>query len=235
MKITILTLFPEMYDSFINTSIIKRAINKNRIEIECINIRDFTKDKHNHVDDTPYGGGAGMLMQIQPVLDCLNSCRNENSYVILTSPIGKIFKQKMAREISKHEHIIIICGHYEGIDARINKYVDEIISIGDYILTGGELASMVISDAIIRITDGVILEQSHEDESFENGLLEYPQYTKPYDYNGDVVPDVLLSGHHENIRKFRLSESLKITKENRPDLLEKREFTKEELDILSNL
>ena len=232
MKITILTLFPEMYDGFINTSIIARAVKQGKVEIECVNIRDFTLDKHNHVDDTPFGGGRGMVMMCQPVLDALAHVRKANSHVILMAPSGKTFNQVCARNYAQKEHIIIICGHYEGLDARIYDEVDELVSIGDYVLTGGELASMVISDAVIRLLDGVIEEESHLDESFENGLLECPHYTKPADYKGKKVPEVLLSGHHENIRKFRLKESLRNTLKIRPDLLENREFTKEEIKFL---
>ncbi|NLC96621.1 MAG: tRNA (guanosine(37)-N1)-methyltransferase TrmD [Erysipelotrichaceae bacterium] len=235
MKISILTLFPEMFESVFNTSIIKRAIDNNLVDIECINIRDFTNDKHSHVDDTPFGGGKGMLIQCQPVLDALSIIRTKDSHVILMSPVGIKFNQKYARKFSNYKHLIIICGHYEGIDARVYKYVDELVSIGDYILTGGELGAMVISDAIIRLQTGVIEEESHQDESFENGLLEYPQYTKPQDYNGDLVPEVLLSGHHENIRKYRLKESLRLTKNNRPDLLIGRAFTDEELALLDEI
>ena len=235
MKITILTLFPSMFTSVFSSSIIARALENNIAQIECVNIRDFTKDKHNKVDDTPFGGGNGMVIQVQPVLDALKAYKTDDSYVLLTAPIGKVFNQKQARTLSNKKHIIIICGHYEGIDARVYKYVDEIISIGDYILTGGELAAMVISEAVIRLIDGVIIEESANEESFENGLLEHPHYTKPSNYEGDLVPEVLLSGHHENIRKYRLKESLRVTKENRPDLLAGREYTKEELELLKQL
>lgn len=232
MRITILTLFPEMFDGFVHTSIIARAIKQEKVTVECINIRDFTLDKHNHVDDTPFGGGRGMVMMCQPVLDALASVRTENSKVLLLAAAGETFTQKKAREYASIEHLILICGHYEGLDARIYDYVDGLLSIGDYILTGGELASMIVSDAVIRLLDGVIMEESHQDESFENGLLEYPHYTKPVEYDGKKVPDVLLSGHHENIRLYRLKESLKNTYINRPDLLEDREFSKEEVKLL---
>lgn len=235
MRITILTLFPEMFEGFKNTSIIARAIKQDQVQLECVNIRDFTLDKHRHVDDTPFGGGRGMVMQCQPVLDALASVRTDNCHVMLMAPSGITFTQTAARNYAKKEHIIIICGHYEGLDARIYDEVDELVSIGDYVLTGGELASMVISDAIIRLLDGVIEEESHLDESFENGLLEYPHYTKPAEYKGKKVPEVLLSGHHENIRKYRLKESLRNTLKLRPDLLENRELTKEEAKILADL
>lgn len=236
MRITILTLFPSMFDGFLNTSIIKRAIENNKVTIELCNIRDYTNEKHGHVDDTPFGGGQGMILRVQPVLDALKAIKTEGSYVILMGPSGNKFNQKTAhRYVNDVQHLIIICGHYEGIDYRIKDYIDEEISIGDYIITGGELASMIISDACTRLLDGVIVEESHQDESFENGLLEYPQYTKPSIYDGKEVPQVLLSGHHENIRKYRIKESLRITKKNRPDLLENRLFSKEELRFLEEI
>lgn len=235
MRITILTLFPEMFDGFLNTSIISRAIAKGHVDITCVNIRDYSADKHHHVDDTPFGGGQGMVMMCQPVLDALKAVRTPKSKVFLMAPAGQVFKQSIARELTLQEDIILLCGHYEGFDARILDEVDGQISIGDYILTGGELAAMVISDAVIRLLQGVITEESHLDESFENGLLEYPQYTKPAEYNGKRVPEVLLSGHHENIRKYRLKESLRNTYENRPDLLIGREFSKEEVQFLEEI
>lgn len=236
MKISIITLFPEMFDSFKTTSIIKRALDKGQVEIETIDFRPYTLDKHNHVDDTPYGGGAGMVLSIQPIADCIKDIRTEDSYVILMSPQGRTFKQSIARSwVKEIKHLIIVCGHYEGFDERIVNFIDEEISIGDFILTGGECGAMVISDALIRLLDGVILQESHEDESFENGLLEYPHYTRPYDYDGLKVPDVLLSGHHENIRKWRLKQSLKRTLEKRSDLLNTRDFSKEELKLLQEI
>ncbi|MCI5774343.1 MAG: tRNA (guanosine(37)-N1)-methyltransferase TrmD [Erysipelotrichaceae bacterium] len=220
MKISIMTLFPAMFDGFINTSIIKRAQEKGLVEIECVDMREFALDRFKHVDDTPYGGGSGMVLKCQVVIDCLNSIKTPNSHVILTAPIGKIFKQAKAHEFKRYDHLIIICGHYEGIDARVYDYVDELISIGDYVLTGGELAAMVMADATIRLLKGSIDENSSADESFENGLLEYPQYTKPSIYDGKKVPEVLLSGHHKNIAEYRMMMSLKTTLINRPDLLE---------------
>ena len=213
----------------------KKARLKNLAEIETVDIRSFTQDKHHRVDDYPFGGGQGMILQCQPVLDALKSIRNEQSHVILLAPVGRVFKQSIAREYVKKEHIILICGHYEGFDERIMDYVDESMSIGDYVLTGGEVASMVITDAIVRLVDGVITQASHEDESFENGLLEYPQYTHPVEYDGKTVPEVLLSGHHENIRKFRLKESLRKTLRYRPDLLENYELNKEEVKFLNEI
>lgn len=235
MRITILTIFPEMFEGFLNTSIIKKARLKNIVDIEVADFRQFTKDKHNRVDEYPFGGGQGMVLMCQPILDCLNSVKTEKSHVILMNPTGATFNQKKAHELLKQEDIIIICGHYEGYDARISDYVDEEISIGDYILTGGELGAMVVTDAVTRLVGGVITAESTVDETFENGLLEYPQYTKPVEYDGKKVPDVLLSGHHENIRKYRLYESLKKTYLLRPDLLENRDFTAEEERMLDDI
>ncbi len=235
MRITILTIFPEMFEGFLNTSIIKKARLKNIVDIQVVDFRPFTADKHTRVDDYPFGGGQGMVLMCQPIIDCLKSVKEENSHVVLMNPTGQTFNQAKAHELLEKEDIIIICGHYEGYDARISNYVDEEISIGDYILTGGELGAMVVTDAVTRLVKGVISEDSTEDESFENGLLEYPQYTKPVDYDGYVVPEVLLSGHHENIRKFRLYESLKKTLELRPDLLEKKELTEEEKKMLNKI
>ena len=235
MKITFLTLFKEMYEGFINTSIIKRAIAKNAIELECVNIRDFTKDKYGRVDSAPIGGGAGLIMKCQPIIDALNSVKTENSHVVLMSPTGETFNQKIAHKYTQYEHLIIICGHYEGVDSRIEKYVDECISIGDYILTGGELGSMVIADAVIRLIDGAISEESIVEETFENGLLEYPQYTEPYDFNGDKVPDILFSGNHEAIAKWRQKQSLKLTKEKRPDLFSNYSLTKKDQKLLNEI
>lgn len=235
MRISIMTLFPEMYEGFINTSIVSRAIKKGLVEVECVNIRDFALDRFKHVDDTPYGGGSGMVLKCQPVIDCLNSIKTKDSHVIITAPVGRVFNQRVAHEYKEYKHLIIICGHYEGIDARVYDYVDELISIGDYVLTGGELASMVISDAVIRLLKGSIDEMSSADESFEDGLLEYPQYTKPAEYDGKKVPDVLLSGHHKNINEWRLKMSLKTTLENRPDLLGNRELSKLEEKLLREI
>lgn len=235
MVIDILSLFPSMFEGFVSSSIIKRAIDKKNVEINIHDFRNFTHDKHRHVDDTPYGGGQGMVLMCQPVLDCLNSIKKDDSLVVLMCPTGKTFNQQMAYDLSHYHHIIIICGHYEGYDERIRDYVDLEVSIGDYVLTGGELGAMVLSDAIIRLIDGTINHLSHEDDSFASGLLEYPQYTRPLEYDGKKVPEVLTSGHHENIRKWRLYQSLKKTYEKRPDLLEGRNFTKEELKILDEI
>jgi len=219
MKFDVLTLFPEMFEP-LNASIIGRAREKNLIEINLINIRDFSKDKHKKVDDTPYGGGAGMVMMPDVVYDAYKSVGDENAKVIYMSPQGQKLNQKKVEELAKQEHLIILCGHYEGIDQRvIDKIVDEEISIGDYVLTGGELPAMVLIDAVSRYNSGVIAEESRAEESFTNGLLEYPQYTRPEVFEGEKVPEVLLSGHHANIEKWRKEKALEITKLKRPDLL----------------
>lgn len=235
MKITILTLFPEMFDGFINTSIIKRAIAKNAIEIEIKNIRDYTLDKYGRVDSAPFGGGAGLIIKCQPIIDALESVKTPNSHVILMSPAGITFNQGYSHKYATYEHLIIICGHYEGVDSRVEQYVDECVSIGDYILTGGELGAMVISDAVIRLIDGAISHDSIVEETFENGLLEYPQYTEPYDYRGAKVPDILFSGNHEAINKWRQKQSLKITREKRSDLFEKYSPSKKDLKLLKEI
>lgn len=222
MKIDILTLFPSMFDGFINESIIKRAISKNLVEINIHNIRDYSKDPHKKVDDYSFGGGKGMVLMPQPIFDAVESLKKEETKVILMTPQGIKYNQKCAYELSNEKHLIIICGHYEGFDERIRNVVDLEISIGDFVLTGGEIPAMAISDSIIRLIDGVIEEESHVKDSFNDNLLDYPVYTKPADFRGMKVPDVLLSGHHANIDKWRLEEQLKRTKERRPDLLEKR-------------
>ncbi|MBQ6921367.1 MAG: tRNA (guanosine(37)-N1)-methyltransferase TrmD [Bacilli bacterium] len=232
MKITILTLFPEMFDGFLTNSIIKRAIAKEIVKVEVINIRDYTKDKNHRVDSAPIGGGAGLIMKCQPIVDCINNHKENNSKVIMLSPRGTTYNQQKAKELSKEQHIILLCGHYEGIDERVNKYVDESISIGDYILTGGEIGSMAIADSIIRLLDGAIAKESTESESFDENLLEYPQYTEPYDYNGDKVPDILYSGNHQAINKWRRKKSLNLTKDHRPDLFEKVELSKADKKLL---
>lgn len=221
MKIDILTLFPSMFDGFLHESIIKRAIEKGKVEVNIYNIRDYSKDPHKKVDDYQFGGGSGMVLMPQPIIDAIEDLKREDTFVILMSPQGIPYKQKIAHELSQKKHILIICGHYEGFDERIRSFVDMEISIGDYILTGGELASMVVSDSIIRLLDDVITKESSENESFENHLLDYPVYTKPVEFRGMKVPDVLLSGHHENIRKWRLEQQISRTQERRPDLLEK--------------
>ena len=235
MKISVLTLFPEYFEPLMTTSILKRAKEKDLFEFETIDFRKFTKEKHGHVDDTPYGGGAGMVLMSQPILDALESIRTENSTVILLTPQGKTFNQQIAKELSLKEHLIFICGHYEGFDERIRDYVDLELSIGDYVLTGGELGSMVTCDAVIRLLEGAIRQESHEDDSFADGLLEYPQYTRPEIYDGKRVPDVLLSGHHANIKKYRHEESLKRTAMYRPDLLENLKLNKEDQKVVDTM
>ena len=236
MRISILTLFPEFFDGFLTNSIIKRALAKDKVQIEIVNIRDFTLDKYGRVDSAPVGGGAGLIMKCQPVLDCLKSVRTENSHVVLLSPRGATYNQARARYFSKnYDHLILICGHYEGTDERINKYVDELVSVGDYILTGGEIGAEIISDSIIRLLDDVIAPESIVDESFENGLLEYPQYTEPQNYEGDEVPEILYSGNHQAIDKWRKKQSLILTKKYRPDLLKDYKYSKEELKLLKEL
>ena len=235
MKFDVLTLFPEMFEP-IKQSIIGRATEKNIIDINLVNIRDFSKDKHKKVDDTPYGGGAGMLMKPDVVYDCYNSVKSKNAKVVYLSPQGKTLNQAKVEELAKEEHLILLCGHYEGIDQRvIDKIVDEEISIGDYVLTGGELPAMVLIDSVSRYIDGVLAENSTYDESFSNGLLEYPQYTRPEIFEGIEVPEVLKSGHHQNIEKWRREQSIKITLEKRKDLLDKAKLTDEDLKILENL
>ena len=235
MKITVLTLFPEYFDALLNTSIIKRAKEKELFEFECIDFRSFTKEKHGHVDDTPYGGGAGMVLMCQPILDALRSVRTSQSTVILLSPQGQTFHQDMAREFSLKEHLIFICGHYEGFDERIRDYVDMQVSLGDFVLTGGEPACTVMCDAILRLIPGTIRQDSSDDDSFSQGLLEYPQYTRPEIYEGKKVPDVLLSGHHANIANWRHQMALKNTCLHRPDLLKKIELNKEDQEFVRKL
>ncbi len=221
MKFDVLTLFPEMFE-ILNQSIIGKAIEKDLINVQLINIRDFSKDKHKKVDDTPYGGGAGMVMKPDVVYDAYQAIKDEQAKVIYMSPQGKPLNQKKVEELSKESHLIILCGHYEGIDQRVlDKIVDEEISIGDYVLTGGEIPAMVLIDSVSRYVEGVLKEDSIKEESFSKGLLEYPQYTRPEVFEGMKVPEVLLSGHHENIEKWRKEKSLEMTKKKRPELLEK--------------
>ena len=235
MKISIITLFPEMFSIF-NHSIIGKAKEKGIVSIECLNIRDYTKNKHNKVDDYPYGGGAGMVMSAQPVVDSIRAVKKNNKgKVIFLGPRGKTFDQKMAEELSKEDELIFLCGHYEGIDQRAFKEVDMEISLGDFVLTGGEMAAIPVIDSILRLVPGVLnKEESHQDESFSDGLLEYPQYTRPEIFEDERVPDVLLSGHHENIRKWRRLQSLLVTKERRSDLFKKITLSKEDIKLLNS-
>lgn len=223
MKFSVLTLFPDMF-SPLKESIIGKAIEDKKIELNLINIRDFSKDKHKKVDDTPYGGGAGMVMKADVVYDAYEHIKDEKAKVIFLSPQGKTLNQNKLKELATEEHIILLCGHYEGIDQRvIDEIVDEEISIGDYVLTGGELPAMVLIDSVSRYVEGVLSKDSIKEESFTNNLLEYPQYTRPEIFHGIKVPEVLLSGHHENIKKWREEQSLKNTLQKRPNLLKRKE------------
>ncbi len=224
MKIDILSLFPEMYTGPFTESILKRAQNENKVEINIHNFRDYSTDPHHNVDDTPFGGGSGMVLACGPIFDCINKLKTDDSIVIMMTPSGKVYNQKMAYELSAKKHLIILCGHYEGFDERIRSICDMEISIGDYVLTGGELPSMILVDSIVRLLPGVIDEDSSLNESFNNGLLDYPVYTKPRVYNGMEVPEILLSGDHAKIAKYRYSEQIRKTKELRPDLLQGDEY-----------
>ncbi|MBR1936512.1 MAG: tRNA (guanosine(37)-N1)-methyltransferase TrmD [Bacilli bacterium] len=220
MRIDILTLFPNMFNGVFLESIIKRAVDDKKVSINLVNFREYTNDPHNKVDDTPYGGGAGMVLMAQPIFDCVKSLKGPDSKVILLSPSGIPYKQKMAYDLSQEKHLILICGHYEGFDERIKSICDAEISIGDYVLTGGEIPAMVLVDSIVRLLPGVITSESHLNDSFNDNLLDYPTYTKPRVYEGMEVPEVLLSGDHKKISEYREKERLRITKENRPDLLD---------------
>ena len=219
MKITILSLFPNMFDGFLTESIIKRAIQSGKVEVKIINFRDYSVYNNKQVDDTPYGGGAGMVLMCDPIFRCLDEIRTPKSHIIILSPEGSIYNEKKARELSKYEDIILICGHYEGFDERIKTLADEIISVGDFVLTGGEIPAMLIADSIIRLLPGAITNESLESESFNENLLDYPVYTKPAVYRDMNVPDILLSGDHKKIDDYRESERIRLTKEKRPDLL----------------
>lgn len=219
MKITILSLFPNMFDGFLTESIIKRAIQNEKVEVKIINFRDYSVYNNKQVDDTPYGGGAGMVLMCDPIFRCLDEIRTSKSHIIILSPEGSIYNEKKARELSKYEDIILICGHYEGFDERIKTLADEIISVGDFVLTGGEIPAMLIADSIIRLLPGAITNESLESESFNENLLDYPVYTKPAVYRDMNVPDILLSGDHKKIDDYRESERIRLTKKKRPDLL----------------
>ena len=235
MRITILTLFPEMFDGFLTNSIIKRAIGKEIVEVKIVNIRDYTNDKYGRVDTPPIGGGAGLIMKCQPIVDALKNNAKPDSFKILLSPKGKQYSQQNAIKLAKCSDIVLVCGHYEGIDERVNNYVDELISIGDYVLTGGELGAMVIADSIIRLQDGAITDSSLDEESFSDDLLEYPQYTEPKEFEGKKVPDILYTGNHQAIQKYRRKESLRITRANRPDLFKRHKLTKLDQKLLNEI
>ncbi len=235
MIIDIVTLFPNMFEGFINESIIKRAINNEHVKINIVNLRDYTTNKHKKVDDTPYGGNQGMVLTCQPVFDCLKSIKSSNSKTILTTPKGVPYNQEIAYNLSKEEHLIILCGHYEGFDERIMTKVDLEYSIGDYVLTGGEIPAMAIADSITRLLDGVINKDSHLNDSFSNGLLEHPNYTKPAIYEGLEVPEVLINGNHKLINEWKEKMSFITTYTKRPDLLKDYEFNKKELEWIEEL
>lgn len=235
LNIDILTLFPEMFHIF-NYSMIGRAQKKEIINIETHNIRDYTLDKHNKTDEYPYGGGAGMVMTAQPIVHCIETVKKKNKgKVIFLGPRGKTFNQNVAKELSKEKELIFLCGHYEGIDERVYRYIDMEISLGDFVLTGGEMACIPIIDSISRMIPGVLASnESFMEESFYDGVLEYPQYTRPESFRGESVPKILISGHHENIRKWRRKQSLLITKEKRPDLFKSIELSEEDKKLLSD-
>ncbi|AOG60247.1 tRNA (guanine-N(1)-)-methyltransferase [Spiroplasma helicoides] len=236
MKFSIITLFPNLINTYISESIIKRAIEKNKIEVETLDLRNFTNYTHNQVDDYQFGGGKGMVLMVEPVVNAIESCKTEESLVLLTSPQGKTWNQHNVKSyLKEYKHLIIICGHYEGFDERILDYVDVEISVGDYVLTGGEIASLIILDSMTRLIEGVIAKESHLNDSFENSLLDHPVYTKPVDFRGSKVPEVLLSGHHANIDKFRQEGRLKNTYTKRPDLLEHSNLSEKDLKYLEEI
>lgn len=235
MRITVLTLFKEQFDSFLNTSIISRILEKELCEVKVVDIRDYSKDKHRHVDDTPYGGGAGMLMRVDVLADAIRANRNDDTYVLLTSPKAKPYEEKDAYRLLEKEDLMIVCGHYEGVDDRISDFIDENISIGDYVLTGGELPAMVVMDSIMRLINEGISSESLKEESYTDGLLEYPQYTRPFNFEGKEVPFVLTNGNHKEIGRFNLKGSLRETYLYRKDLLEKRDLSKEEKELLQEV
>jgi tRNA (guanine37-N1)-methyltransferase len=235
MNITIATLFPELFEPFFMTSIMKKAQLQEFVTFNTVDIRKYTTDKHNRVDDSPFGGGAGLVMKVQPIVDMLKDIRTPHSKVVYLTPVAPLFSQAKAKELSFEHDLILLCGHYEGVDERVLEYVDEVLSIGDYILTGGEVAAMVIVEAVVRLIDGVISSDSTLEESFESNLLEYPQYTRPASYEGMDVPEVLLSGHHLNVQEWREKESLKRTLKYRPDLLEKATLSKQQQKVLAKI
>ena len=220
MKVDIVTAFPQMFSSLLNESILKKAQEKDFLEVKAHDLREYTTDKHRQIDDTPYGGGPGMLLKVEPFFRAIEDLKKDGSHIVLLTPQGKVLKQRIVQDLSKKQHIIMLCGHYEGVDERVRSFVDEEISLGDYVLTGGELPAMVLLDAVTRKQDGVLgSSESLLEESFEKNLLEYPQYTKPAEFNGQKVPDVLVSGNHQKIEDWRKERSVERTKKRRPDLL----------------
>ncbi len=235
MRITILTMFPEIFAGFLQGPVLKRAQERGTARTELVDIKEFADGSYRHIDDSPYGGGAGMIMKCGPVISALKSVKTADSRCILFSPRGRKYTQEDAHRFSREKHLIMLCGHYEGMDERISRYFDEEICMGDYILTGGEVCAMAVADSVVRLLPGVLRQESTEDESFESGLLEYPQYTRPKVFEGLEVPDVLLNGNHSEIRRWRLKESLRATMERRPDLLDGKALSEEEIKILEEI
>ena len=235
MIIDIVTIFPEFFDTFLGTSIIKRALENKLVTINLHQLRDYSHNKHKKIDDTPYGGGVGMLMQFPPFYDVIHKLKGEQSKVILLSPQGKLFNQETAKTLAESNHLILLCGHYEGIDARVESLIDMELSIGDYVLTGGEIPAMIVADTVTRLLKGVIHEDSSEEDSLQNGLLKYPQYTKPDHYKGYAVPEVLLSGNHQMIQQWRFEEQMKQTLVKRPDLIDKIALSKEQQKLIQKI
>jgi tRNA (guanine37-N1)-methyltransferase len=235
MIIDIVTIFPEFFDAFLKTSIIKRAIDSQLIDVKLHQLRDYSHNKHKKIDDTPYGGGAGMLMQFPPFYDVIKTLKTEETTVILLSPQGKLFNQSQAIELAEKKHLVLLCGHYEGIDARVESLIDMEISIGDYVLTGGEIPAMIVADTVSRLVPGVIHEESQETDSLQHGWLKYPQYTKPESYQGYQVPEVLISGNHQKIEAWRQETSILNTIQKRPDLILSIHLSDQEKKILKKL
>ena len=235
MKIKIMTLFPNFYDAFLNSSIIGRAISKGLVEFELINIRDYSLDKNHRVDDHPIGGGAGLIMRLEPLVDCLRANTNDKTHKILMGPKGHTFTQKDAIRLSKMDEICLICGHYEGVDCRFEDYVDEEMSIGDFVLTGGEIPAMAIADSVVRLLKGAIADDSTKEESFNSSLLEYPQYTYPKEYEGMKIPEILFCGNHQVVEEYHRKEALRETFKHRPDLLESLLYTKKDVLYLNEI
>lgn len=235
MKITILTIFPDFFDTFLDTSIVKRAIAKGVVRFEIVNIRDYSLDRNHRVDDHPIGGGAGLVMRLEPLVSSLRAHSSEKTHKIFMGPRGKTFTQEDAVRFSKMDDILLVCGHYEGVDCRFLDYVDEEISIGDFVLTGGEIPAMAVADSVTRLLKGAISDDSTKEESFDDGLLEYDQYTYPLEFEGKRIPDILFCGDHEAVKEYRHQESLRITAERRPDLLAKRNYTRKDYEYLQAL